>query len=396
MLAFAADWANLLIRWGHMIAGIGWIGTSFYFIALDLSLKKREQMKEGVMGTTWEVHGGGFYHVEKFTVAPKELPGDLVWFKWEAYLTWLTGFLLLIVQFYLDAGAWMIDPDVMALEPWQAVGISIASLAVGWFVYDGLCRSPIGQKTTLLTVIGFLWVLAAAYFYTEVFSGRTAMIHVGAFIGTIMAANVFAVIIPNQKKVTSALLAGAAPDPKYGEIGKQRSIHNTYLTLPVLVTMVSGHYPMLAGHPQAWLIVAFIIVGGACLRHVLVSHEVGEPFATYRAALPVILIALFAAIYMTTPQQRNTADIDVTDVQVMAIVQKHCTSCHAAKPKNEAVDAPPKNIILENTDQLSRHGKQVLQFAVQTRAMPLGNETGMTAQERLKLGAWIDKQADSE
>ena len=396
MLAFAADWANLLIRWGHMIAGIGWIGTSFYFIALDLSLKKREQMKEGVMGTTWEVHGGGFYHVEKFTVAPKELPGDLVWFKWEAYLTWLTGFLLLIVQFYLDAGAWMIDPDVMALEPWQAVGISIASLAVGWFVYDGLCRSPIGQKTTLLTVIGFLWVLAAAYFYTEVFSGRTAMIHVGAFIGTIMAANVFAVIIPNQKKVTAALLAGAAPDPKYGEIGKQRSIHNTYLTLPVLVTMVSGHYPMLSGHPQAWLIVAFIIVGGACLRHVLVSHEVGEPFATYRAALPVILIALFAAIYMTTPQQRNTADIDVTDVQVMAIVQKHCTSCHAAKPKNEAVDTPPKNIILENTDQLSRHGKQVLQFAVQTRAMPLGNETGMTAQERLKLGAWIDNQIDGE
>jgi len=396
MLAFAADWANLLIRWGHMIAGIGWIGTSFYFIALDLSLKKREQMKEGVMGTAWEVHGGGFYHVEKFTVAPKELPGDLVWFKWEAYLTWLTGFLLLIVQFYLDAGAWMIDPDVMALEPWQAVGISIASLAVGWFVYDGLCRSPIGQKTTLLTVIGYLWVLAAAYFYTEVFSGRTAMIHVGAFIGTIMAANVFAVIIPNQKKVTEALLAGAAPDPKYGEIGKQRSIHNTYLTLPVLVTMVSGHYPMLSGHPQAWLIVAFIIVGGACLRHVLVSHEVGDPFATYRAALPVMLIALFAAIYMTTPQQRNTADIDVTDVQVMAIVQKHCTSCHAAKPKNEAVDAPPKNIILENTDQLSRHGKQVLQFAVQTRAMPLGNETGMTAQERLKLGAWIDNQIDGE
>ena len=396
MLAFAADWVNLLIRWGHMIAGIGWIGTSFYFIALDLSLKKREKMKEGVMGTAWEVHGGGFYHVEKFTVAPKELPGDLVWFKWEAYLTWLTGFLLLIVQFYLDAGAWMIDPQVMALESWQAVGISIASLAVGWFVYDGLCRSPIGQKTTLLTVVGFLWVLAAAYFYAEVFSGRAAMIHVGAFIGTIMAANVFAVIIPNQKKVTAALLAGEDPDPKYGIIGKQRSVHNTYLTLPVLVTMVSGHYPMLSGHPQAWLIVAFIIVGGACLRHVLVSHEVGEPFATYRAALPVILIALFAAIYMTTPQQRNTADIDVTGVQVMAIVQKHCTSCHAAKPKNEAVDAPPKNIILENTDQLIRHGKQVVQFAVQTRAMPLGNETGMTAQERLKLGAWIDNQTDSE
>ncbi|MBT3535293.1 MAG: urate hydroxylase PuuD [Rhodospirillaceae bacterium] len=392
MLAFLADWANLLIRWGHMIAGIGWIGTSFYFIALDLSLKKREKMKEGVMGTAWEVHGGGFYHVEKFTVAPKELPGDLVWFKWEAYLTWLTGFLLLIVQFYLDAGAWMIDPSVMALEPWQAVAISIASLAVGWFVYDGLCRSPIGRQTTLLAVIGFIWVMAAAYFYTHVFSGRTALIHVGAFIGTIMAANVFAIIIPNQKKVTAALLAGDAPDPKYGEIGKQRSVHNTYLTLPVLVTMVSGHYPMLSGHPQAWLIVAFIIVGGACMRHVLVSHEVGEPFAKYRAALPVILAALFAAIYMTSPQQRNTADIDVSDVEAMTIVQKHCTSCHAAKPSNEGFDAPPKNILLENIDQLSRHGKQVVQFAVQTRAMPLGNETGMTADERLKLGAWVDNQ----
>ena len=396
MLAFAADWANLLIRWGHMIAGIGWIGTSFYFIALDLSLKKREKMKDGVMGTAWEVHGGGFYHVEKFTVAPKELPGDLVWFKWEAYLTWLTGFLLLIVQFYFDAGAWMIDPSILPLQPWQAVAISVASLAVGWFVYDGLCRSPLGRRTTLLAVIGFIWVLAAAYFYTHVFSGRTALIHVGAFIGTIMAANVFAVIIPNQKKVTAALLAGEAPDPKYGEIGKQRSVHNTYLTLPVLITMVSGHYPMLSGHPQAWLIVAFIIVGGACLRHVLVSHEVGEPFATYRAALPVILLALFAAIYMTSPQQRNTADIEVSDPQVIAIVQKHCTGCHAAKPKTEGFDAPPKNIVLENIDQLSRHGKLIVQFAVQTRAMPLGNETGMTAEERLKLGAWVDNQEDDE
>jgi uncharacterized membrane protein len=392
MTAFLADWANLLIRWGHMIAGIGWIGTSFYFIALDLSLKRREKMKDGVMGTAWEVHGGGFYHVEKFTVAPRELPGDLVWFKWEAYLTWLTGFLLLVVQFYLDAGAWMIDPSVMALEPWQAVVISIASLAVGWFVYDGLCRGPLGRRTTLLAIAGFLWVLAAAYFYTHVFSGRAALIHVGAFIGTIMAANVFAVIIPNQKKVTAALLAGQTPDPKYGEIGKQRSVHNTYLTLPVLLTMVSGHYPMLSGHPQAWLIVAFIIIGGACLRHVLVSHEVGEPFATYRAALPVILAALFAAIYMTSPQQRDTADMEVSDVQVMAIVQKHCTACHAVKPKNEGFDAPPKNIVLENIDQLSRHGKQVVQFAVQTRAMPLGNETGMTGEERLKLGAWVDNQ----
>ena len=392
MVAFASDWANLLVRWGHMIAGIAWIGTSFYFIALDLSLKKREKMKDGVIGTTWEVHGGGFYHVEKFMVAPKELPADLVWFKWEAYLTWVTGFLLLILQFYLEAGAWMIDPSVLALESWQAISISIASLAVGWFVYDGLCRSPIGKRITLLVIIGFVWVLAAAYFYTHIFAGRAALIHVGAFIGTIMAANVFAIIIPNQKKVTAALLAGDNPDPKYGEIGKQRSVHNTYLTLPVVVLMVSGHYPMLFGHPHAWLIVAFVIVGGACLRHVLVSYEVGEPFSKYRAALPVILIALIAAIYMTTPQQSNIVDSVVSDVEVMTIVRKHCTTCHAANPKNEAFDAPPKNIVLENIDQLGRHGKQVVRFAVQTRAMPLGNETGMTEDERLKLGAWVYNQ----
>ena len=392
MVAFASDWANLLVRWGHMIAGIAWIGTSFYFIALDLSLKKREKMKDGVIGTTWEVHGGGFYHVEKFMVAPKELPADLVWFKWEAYLTWVTGFLLLILQFYLEAGAWMIDPSVLALESWQAISISIASLAVGWFVYDGLCRSPIGKRITLLVIIGFVWVLAAAYFYTHMFAGRAALIHVGAFIGTIMAANVFAIIIPNQKKVTAALLAGDNPDPKYGEIGKQRSVHNTYLTLPVVVLMVSGHYPMLFGHPHAWLIVAFVIVGGACLRHVLVSYEVGEPFSKYRAALPVILIALIAAIYMTTPQQSNFFDSVVSDVEVMTIVRKHCTTCHAANPKNEAFDAPPKNIVLENIDQLGRHGKQVVRFAVQTHAMPLGNETGMTEDERLKLGAWVYNQ----
>jgi uncharacterized membrane protein len=390
--AFLADWLNLLIRWAHMIAGIGWIGTSFYFIALDQSLKRREKMKEGVMGTAWEVHGGGFYHVEKFTVAPKELPGDLIWFKWEAYLTWMTGFLLLVVQFYLDADAWMIDPAVMELESWQAIVISVASLAVGWFVYDGICRSPIGKRTTLLAAIGFIWILAAAYFYSQVFSGRTALIHVGAFIGTLMAANVFAVIIPYQRKITEALLAGQSPDPKFGAIGKQRSVHNTYLTLPVLVTMVSGHYPMLSAHPQTWLIVAFIIVGGACLRHALVSHEVGEPFSGYAWTLPVVLVALFAAIWLTSPQERDTSGLDVSDVEVMAIVQKHCVACHAANPKNEGFDAPPKDVVLENIDQLRRHSKQVVQFSVQTRAMPLGNETGMTDQERSQLGAWINEQ----
>ena len=390
MAAFALDWLNLLIRWAHMIVGIGWIGTSFYFIALDVALKKREKMKEGVLGTAWQVHGGGFYHVEKFTVAPKELPGDLVWFKWEAYLTWFTGFLLLIVQFYLSAGTWMIDPEVLDLEPLHAVGISVVSLAVGWFVYDGLCRSPVGSRPTLLAIAAFLWVLLAAYLYTNVFSGRAALIHVGAFIGTLMAANVFAVIIPNQKKITRALIEGREPDPKFGAIGKQRSVHNTYLTLPVLVTMVGGHYPMLSAHSQAWLIVAFVIVGGACLRHAFIRHEAGAPFAKIAWTLPVMLVALAAAVWMTSPQQRETADLEVSDVEVMAIVDKHCLSCHAASPTHESFDTPPKDIVLETVDDLHRHAELVDKFTVQTRTMPLGNETEMTDEERAQLGAWID------
>ena len=216
------------------------------------------------------------------------------------------------------------------------------------------------------------------------------MIHVGAFIGTLMAANVFAVIIPNQKRITRALLEGREPDPKFGAIGKQRSVHNTYLTLPVLVTMVGGHYPMLSAHPQAWLIVAFVIVGGACLRHALVSHETGAPFKGYAWTLPVMLVALFAAVWMTSPQQRETAALDVSDVEVMAIVDKHCVSCHAASPSHESFDTPPKDIVLETIDDLHRHAEQVAKFTVQTRAMPLGDETGMTDEERGQLGAWID------
>ena len=216
------------------------------------------------------------------------------------------------------------------------------------------------------------------------------MIHVGAFIGTLMAANVFAVIIPNQKKITKALLEGKEPDPKYGAIGKQRSVHNTYLTLPVLVTMVGGHYPMLTAHSQAWLIVAFVLVGGAALRHAFVRHEAGDPFPRFVWTLPVMLVALAAAVWLTSPQQRDLSDFDVSDVEVMAIVDKHCVSCHAASPSHESFDTPPKEMVLETIDDLHRHAELVDKFTVQTRTMPLGNETEMTDEERAQLGAWID------
>ena len=223
MDVFLGEWVNLLLRWAHMVVGIGWIGTSFYFMALDYSLNREERKSPGVYGTAWQVHGGGFYHVEKFTVAPPQLPPHLHWFVWEAYLTWVTGFGLLVVQYYLHASAYLIDPAVMPLNAWQAAAISVVTLAAGWFIYDGLCRSRVGENTLLLGVCVFALILLASVLYTRVFSGRGAFIHVGSLVGTIMAANVFAVIIPNQKKMIAQMIRGEAPDPKYGEIGKQRS-----------------------------------------------------------------------------------------------------------------------------------------------------------------------------
>ena len=234
MSAFAADWLNLLLRWAHLIAGIGWIGTSFYFIALDLSLERRAGAAPGVAGSAWQVHGGGFYHVEKYQVAPDALPAHLVWFRWEAYITWLTGFGLLVVQYYLNPEAWLIDPAVMPLSSPQAIMISIASLVFGWFAYDGICRSRAGRHPVLLAGLVFALLLAAAWIYTHVFSARSALVHAGSLAGTIMAANVFGVIIPNQRKIVAALRAGEDPDPRHGAVGRQRSVHNTYLTLPVI------------------------------------------------------------------------------------------------------------------------------------------------------------------
>ena len=396
MTAFAADWLNLLVRWAHLIAGVAWIGTSFYFIALDLSLKRRDGAPEGVAGSAWEVHGGGFYHIEKYAVAPPSRPDHLTWFRWEAYLTWMTGFALLVVQFYLDADAWLIDPRVMALASWQAIALSVASLAAGWVVYDAICRSPIGRHTTALAVVVFALIVAAAWGYTEVFSGRSALVHAGALIGTLMAFNVFAVIIPNQKRAVAALLAGETPDPRYGETGKQRSVHNTYLTLPVLVLMVSGHYPMLTGHPHAWLLVALIIAGGGCARHFLVHHEVGTPFARTAWTLPVIAVALAAAVWLTVPaapEPRAAAQARrVSDAEVLGIVETHCGACHLQRPTHPAFKAPPKNVVLETADDLRRYASLIDLQTVRTRTMPLGNTTGMTDGERTRLGAWLAAQ----
>ena len=392
MDGFVSDWLNLLLRWSHLIAGIAWIGTSFYFVALDFSLKKRAGLPAGVAGSAWEVHGGGFYHVQKYLTAPPELPPDLIWFKWEAYLTWLTGFLLLVVQFYFQASTFLIDPTVLPLLPWQAVAISLVSMVAGWFAYDGLCRALVGRSDTGLALGVLVLILVSAYGFTHVFSGRGALIHVGAFIGTMMAANVFAVIIPNQRKITASLLKGEMPDPRLGAIGKQRSLHNTYLTLPVLLMMISNHYPMLTNHPHAWILVGLVVVGGAALRYFLLRHEVGDPIGEIAWTLPVIFGALAAALWLTEPVPMIGEGIRVSDNEVLVLTQKHCTMCHSARPTQTGFKEAPKGVMLDTVEQLRRYASQIETQAVRNKSMPLGNQTGMTDEERARLGAWIREQ----
>ena len=391
MLVFLVDWLNLLVRWAHFVFGVGWIGASFYFVWLDLSLRQREKMNPGVYGTSWLVHGGGFYHVEKYSVAPARLPEDLHWFIWEAYLTWVTGFALLILQYYFNATAYLIDPQVLDLAPREAIAISVASLAAGWLIYDGLCRSPIGRNPALLGLAVFAEVCLAAYLYSQVFSGRAALVHVGALVGTMMAANVFMVIIPNQRKMTASLLQGEDPDPRLGQIGKQRSTHNNYLTLPVLLMMVSGHYPMLYSHPHTWLIVAFILVIGAMVRHFINRADAGDAFPTYSWALLVAALGLVGAIFLTQPEPRPETAVPVpSDQEVLAILDKHCVMCHSPRPTHDGFEVPPADVALDTIPDLRRFAERVMAQAVRGDAMPLGNETSMTDQERDQLGAWIE------
>jgi uncharacterized membrane protein len=392
MDVFLGEWVNLLLRWFHMIVGIGWIGTSFYFMALDFGLDAKERKSEGVYGTAWQVHGGGFYHVEKFTVAPPQLPAHLHWFKWDAYLTWMTGFGLLIVQYYLHAKSYLIDPSVMPLETWEAVAISVVSLLAGWAVYEALCRSPLGRNTIVLGALVFALILIVSVLYTKVFSARGAFLHVGAFVGTIMAFNVFMIIIPNQRKMVAQLLAGQVPDARYGAIGKQRSTHNNYLTLPVLVMMVSPHYPFLSAHPQSWLVVALIIVSGALIRHYINRVDAGDEWTTFGWAAPVAILAILGAIWLTAPRAPAAGGGAVSDADMLAMIAKHCTMCHARKPTHESFQEAPKNVTLESIGDIRKYAPLILTQTVQNKAMPLGNQTGMTEDERQKIGAWIAAQ----
>jgi len=387
-------WANLAIRWLHLIAGIAWIGSSFYFMWLDSHLKAPAERREGVAGELWSVHSGGFYHQMKFMVAPAGMPEELHWFKWEAYTTWISGFLLLGLIFYVGADLNLVDKAKLALAPWQAIAIGLSSLVAGWLVYDGLCRSPIGRNLKLFGVVWFAVLTAAGYGLTRIFSDLGAFMHVGAIIGTVMAANVFLIIIPNQRKVVAQILAGAAPDPSLGKQAKQRSVHNNYMTLPVLLIMISNHYPMIFAAPLNWLWLAALGISGWAIRHFFNLKNAGRmhPEVLALGAFVFIAVALTNESLRPRPAQAAVP----TYAAVRAIVDRHCVMCHAAHPTHPGFSAPPSGAAYDTAEGLRKYAPRIYERAVVTHSMPLGNETGMTDAERARLGAWIKAGAHTE
>ena len=388
------EWASLMIRWLHLAAGIAWIGTSFYFIWLDLSLRSRSSLAKGVLGESWSVHGGGFYHVQKYTVAPEEMPAELHWFKYEAYFTWLSGFALLVVVYYFGATSYLIDPARADLTPTAAIAASLGFLIGSWLIYEALCRSPIGCSTPALAVSVFLLILASAFLLTQIFSDRAAFLHVGALIGTIMSANVFVVIIPNQKKVVADLVANKTPNPTLGAQAKQRSLHNNYLTLPVLLLMVSAHYPMLfsGGIQWGWLVIAFIVVAGGVIRHFFNTHHAGGRGKALAWQWPVAILLAIGLIIFIASRGPGLSDAEISDSRALEIVTTHCASCHAVEPNNPAFTAPPGGVALDSLSAVRRHSGQVMAQSVMSQAMPLGNATGMTDSEHAGLGQRLRMQ----
>lgn len=393
MEAYLLDWANLLMRWLHLIAGIAWIGASFYFVMLDMSLSKpRTELArdQGVFGELWAVHGGGVYHSEKYLSGPRHqsLPEHLHWSKWEAYTTWLSGLGMLAIVYWFGASTYLIDAQVMELSVAAAVSLSLLSLAVSWIVYDLLCRQ-LGERENLLASLILVYIICCDWLLFQVFSARAAYIHVGAIMGTIMAANVFFHIIPGQKKMLAEIRAGQEPNPDYGRIGKQRSVHNTYFTLPVLFIMISNHYPMTYGHPQGWLILVLIMLAGVLIRQYFVLRHVQR----HRMWLPVLALALLAVSFMwMKPVTRSSMEAAIPFHQVAPIVEQRCASCHSVQPTQPGFMQAPKGILLQTPQQIQQQAATIA-ATVQSRYMPIGNLTEMTDSERTLLVSWAQQQA---
>ena len=396
MEAYLADWLNLLVRWLHVITGIAWIGSSFYFVWLDNHLeppRDAHDAEKGVGGEVWSVHGGGFYHAQKYQVAPRQLPETLHWFKWEAYTTWMSGIFLTALVYWYGAEVYLIDRSVAELSAPAAVGIAVAFIVGGWFVYDLLCKSPLARDTRVFAAILLLLVSLLAWGLCQLFGGRGAYIHFGVVIGTIMVANVFFVIIPGQKEMLAAVARGETPDPGPGLRGKQRSVHNTYFTLPVLFVMTSNHYAMAYGHEYNWLILIGISLAGALIRIFFVARHKGAA-----SPLPVVLaVIILAAIAVAiAPRSTATAAGDVSFEQVRNVINARCTSCHSAAPVHPSFPAAPLGIMFDTAEQIITDADRIHQQTVVTRVMPIGNLTAMTDDERQIIDAWYQGRQDKQ
>ena len=397
-LAALSSWIEFAVRWTHVIVAIAWIGSSFYFIALDLGLHRDRNLASGADGEEWQVHGGGFYHIQKYLIAPDNMPDHLVWFKWESYSTWLSGFALLIVVYYFGADFYLVDPAVADIGIGTAVLISLGSLAFGWVAYDLICKSRFGDDNTRLMILLYVILVAMAYFYTSVFSGRAALLHLGAFTATIMSGNVFFIIMPNQRIVVADLQAGRTPDAKYGKIAKQRSTHNNYLTLPVIFLMLSNHYPLAFASEANWIIASLVFLMGVTIRHYFNSRHArkGDPIWTWLATAVIFLVIVWlstAPMFRTAePVEAQGAALRFAEAEgfgaVQDIVTGRCSMCHAAEPAWEGLHWPPKGVRLETEHQIAMAAKQIYLQAGLTHAMPPANLSLMQQEERDQIVAW--------
>ncbi|WP_114283759.1 urate hydroxylase PuuD [Candidatus Halocynthiibacter alkanivorans] len=403
------DWLAFAVRWLHVITAIAWIGSSFYFIALDLGLRRAPDMPEGVHGEEWQVHGGGFYHIQKYLVSPARMPEDLIWFKWESYVTWLSGAALLMIVYWAGAELYLIDSSKADLAVWQAILISFGSLTIGWLVYDFLCKSGLAERPTLLMVLLFILLMVMAWGYNQVFTGRASLLHLGAFTATIMTANVFLVIMPNQRIVVQDLKEGRKPDPKYGKIAKLRSTHNNYLTLPVLFLMLSNHYPLAFASEYNWIIAGLVFLLGVTIRHYFNTRHArkGNPTWTWLVSVLLFLGIMWlstAPLMQSDYDEEEARDLTAKEQifasadgfeEVQDIVLGRCSMCHAREPSWDGINRAPKNMLLETRGDIVAAASEIFLQAGATNAMPPANVTWMEEDERRKIVKWFRKaQAD--
>ncbi|MEM7196941.1 MAG: urate hydroxylase PuuD [Pseudomonadota bacterium] len=388
------EWLEFILRWVHVITAIAWIGSSFFFVWLDLSLRREPKTPDHAMGDVWLVHGGGFYLSRKFFNPPDDMSSTFHWLKYESYFTWISGFALLAILYYWGAENYLIDPEIADLTPMQAILWSMGVLFGGYIAYDLMCRSTIGKNTIVLALALLVMITLVSALLLELFAARAAFLHAGAFVATIMTGNVFFIIIPNQKKIVAALKTDAEPDPHWGKQAKQRSTHNNYLTLPVIALMISNHYPILYGGSAGYVVVALIVIMGAAIRHYYNLKHTGASQRQLMWQWPAAGFLLVMTIVFAHIQSGDAGRVEgpISTAQVLALSQKHCVSCHAAVPSDTTYSAAPGGIILEDESEIERHAAKIYQQVVTGRIMPLGNTTAMSALERAQIAKWYQDQ----